>query len=62
MRIPWSAFTKTTGKPKPGDKWRFSCCRYDYSKAYDSPDVSSSAGLRGSFHGWENYDFLVFKP
>src|SRR5437868_6142717 len=27
-RIPWTAFAATGGKPKPGDKWKFSLCRY----------------------------------
>jgi hypothetical protein len=30
-RIPWTAFEASGGRPKPGAKWRFALCRYDYS-------------------------------
>ena len=36
-RIPWTAFQATGGRPKPGDKWRFALCRYDYSATLDRP-------------------------
>jgi hypothetical protein len=61
-RIPWSAFTATGGRPRPGDKWRFALCRYDYSKDFDSPELSSTAPLtRSDFHRYEDYGVLTFK-
>ena len=61
-RIPWKAFEATGGRPKPGDKWRFALCRYDYSVAYDRPDLSSTAPLTQSdFHRYEDYGVLTFK-
>jgi hypothetical protein len=60
-RIPWSAFKTTGGKPSPGAKWRFALCRYDYSKAYDRPDLSCSAPLTyPDFHRYEDYGVLTF--
>jgi hypothetical protein len=60
-RIPWSAFEPTGGKPKPGDKWRFALCRYDYSVAFESPELSSTAPLPvANFHQYEDYGELVF--
>ena len=60
-RIPWSAFEPTGGKPKPGDKWRVALCRYDYSAAFESPDLSSTAPLTvPNFHRYEDYGELVF--
>jgi hypothetical protein len=60
-RIPWKAFEPTGGPPKPGEKWRFALCRYDYSVAYDRPDLSSSAPLTQSdFHRYEDYGQVTF--
>lgn len=60
-RIPWSAFGKTGGRPRPGESWRFALCRYDYSAAFDSPDLSSTAPLtKPSFHRHEDYGELKF--
>jgi hypothetical protein len=60
-RIPWTGFAPTGGKPKAGDRWRFALCRYDYSVAYDDPDLSSTAPLRRpSFHQHEDYGELLF--
>jgi hypothetical protein len=60
-RIPWSGFQATGGRPKPGDKWRFALCRYDYSTAFDQPETSSSAPLTTSnFHHYEDYGALTF--
>lgn len=60
-RIPWSAFEGTGGKPKAGAQWRFALCRYDYSKAYESPDLSSTAPLTyPDFHRYEDYGVLKF--
>jgi hypothetical protein len=61
-RIPWSAFAPSGGKPKPGDRWRFALCRYDFSVAFDHPELSSTAPLtRSDFHRYEDYGELVFK-
>src|SRR5437773_2659851 len=60
-RIPWTAFAATGGKPKPGDKWRFSLCRYDYSAAFDHPELSSTSPLTVSdFHRYEDFGELTF--
>jgi hypothetical protein len=60
-RIPWSAFGPTGGRPRAGDKWRFALCRYDYSKDFDSPELSSTAPLtRPDFHRYEDYGVLTF--
>jgi hypothetical protein len=61
-RIPWSAFTASGGQPKPGDRWTFALCRYDYSIAYDEPDLSSTARLtQPNFHRFEDYGELQFE-
>lgn len=57
-RIPWSAFKATGGGPKAGDIWRFAACRYDYSKDFDQPELSSNANP--GFHTYESYWELRF--
>lgn len=60
-RIPWKDFARTGGAPKAGDTWRFALCRYDYSKHFESPDLTSCAPLTtGSFHRYEDYARLKF--
>jgi hypothetical protein len=60
-RIPWKGFAAAGGRPKPGDRWRFALCRYDYSAAFEQPDLSSCAPLtQPSFHRYEDYGELVF--
>jgi hypothetical protein len=60
-RIPWTAFQATGGRPKAGDKWRFALCRYDYSVAFDRPELSSTAPLtQPEFHRYEDYGELTF--
>ena len=60
-RIPWSAFKVSGGKPKPGAKWKFALCRYDYSVALEKPETSSSAPLtQPDFHRYEDYGTLTF--
>jgi hypothetical protein len=60
-RIPWSAFEAVGGKPEPGAKWRFALCRYDYSVAFEYPELSSTAPLTvPDFHRYEDYGQLVF--
>jgi hypothetical protein len=61
-RIPWTAFRATGGKPAAGARWRFALCRYDYSVAFDQPELSSTAPLtRPDFHRYEDYGELVFR-
>lgn len=61
-RIPWSAFARTGGRPKPGDAWRFALCRYDYGPDGTAPVLMSSAPLtRPSFHRYEDYGRLRFE-
>jgi hypothetical protein len=60
-RIPWTAFKATGGRPKPGDKWRFALCRYDYSATLENPELSSTAPLtKENFHRYEDYGELTF--
>jgi hypothetical protein len=60
-RIPWTAFAATGGRPKPGDRWRFALCRYDYSATLERPELSSTAPLTQSdFHRYEDYGELTF--
>jgi hypothetical protein len=60
-RIPWTTFQPTGGRPKVGDRWRFALCRYDYSTAFEQPELSSTAPLTdASFHHYEDYGELTF--
>jgi hypothetical protein len=60
-RIPWSAFKATGGRPRPGDKWLFALCRYDYSVTLERPELSSTAPLTyPDFHRYEDYGALTF--
>jgi len=60
-RIPWTAFEASGGRPKPGAKWRFALCRYDYSTAFERVETSSTAPLTQSdFHRYEDYGELTF--
>jgi hypothetical protein len=60
-RIPWTAFEPSGGKPSPGAKWRFALCRYDYSAAFEEPELSSTAPLtQPNFHRYEDYGELTF--
>lgn len=61
-RIPWKAFARTGGRPKPGAAWRFALCRYDYGPEGTAPVLMSSAPLRRpSFHRYEDYGLLRFE-
>ncbi len=61
-RIPWKDFAHTGGAPKLNDVWRFTLCRYDYSKDFKSgKELSVSAPkMEKSFHGHEHYAPLKF--
>jgi len=61
MKIPWSSFMPTGGRPEPGDEWRFALCRYDYDTKSEQPELSTSAPLQKmSFHRHEEYAPLTF--
>lgn len=64
MRIPWSAFTRMGGKPRPGDLWRFLVSRYDYSVYLpEGCELSAAAPLPlQSYHLYEYYPYLRFVP
>jgi hypothetical protein len=60
-RIPLSAFLSSGDKPRPGAKWRFALCRYDYSVAFEQVETSSTARLtEPDFHRYEDYGELTF--
>lgn len=60
-RIPWRAFAASGGKPAANSTWRFALCRYDYSTAFEQPDLSSTAPLtQANFHRYEDYGDLTF--
>jgi hypothetical protein len=61
-KIPWTAFAPTGGRPKAGEVWRYSLCRYDYSVQYERPELSSTSLLTQSdFHRYEDYLRLKFE-
>lgn len=59
-RIPWKAFEATANRPRAGEVWRFAACRYDWSKDFESPELSSTANVRSGFHSYEDYAALKF--
>jgi hypothetical protein len=59
-RIPWTAFTKTAGRPRAGETWKFIASRYDWSKDFESPELSAIANVRAGFHSYEDYPTLRF--
>jgi hypothetical protein len=60
-RIPLSAFEVGGVRPQAGAKWRFALCRYDYSKAFERAETSSTAPLtQPDFHRYEDYGQLTF--
>jgi uncharacterized repeat protein (TIGR03806 family) len=62
-RIPWTDFLRTGGRPADGEEWKFALCRYDYSVAFEGPELSTCAPLRSSppdFHHHEDYAALRF--
>jgi hypothetical protein len=60
-RIPWKDFKHTGGKPTAGAVWKFALCRYDYSKDFDAPELSTCAPLsQPNFHYYEDYLPLRF--
>jgi hypothetical protein len=63
VAIPWSAFEKMGGKPKPGDRWAFLVSRYDYSVHLEHGlELSACAPLpQVNFHLYESYPWMRFK-
>jgi len=62
IRIPWTSFMPTGGRPEPGDEWRFALCRYDYDLSREQPELSTCAPLQErNFHRHEDYRPLVFE-
>jgi glucose/arabinose dehydrogenase len=63
-RIPWTDFLRTGGRPVENEIWRFALCRYDYNRAWNEPDLSTSAPIKSkpSFHQHEEYAALKFLP
>lgn len=60
-RIPWSDFAKTSERPKAGDEWRMSLCRYDYDSTGKNPKTSTISPLTQSdFHRHEEFARLRF--
>ncbi|HLX59792.1 MAG TPA: carbohydrate-binding family 9-like protein [Planctomycetota bacterium] len=60
-KIPWTDFVQTGGKPIPNSEWRFALCRYDYSKDFEEPEMSTSAPLtQQNFHRYEDYGAIKF--
>lgn len=60
-RLPWKAFAAVGGKPAAGARWKFALCRYDYSTAFERPELSSTAPLtQPDFHRYEDYGDLRF--
>jgi hypothetical protein len=60
-RIPLAAFEISGQRPQAGARWRFALCRYDYSAAFERPEISSTAPLtEPEFHRYEDYGELLF--
>ncbi len=63
-RIPWTDFLPTGGRPAVDEEWAFALCRYDYSVAFEGPELSTCAPLgsktRPDFHHYEDYATLRF--
>jgi glucose/arabinose dehydrogenase/mono/diheme cytochrome c family protein len=61
LKIPWTSFMPTGGRPEPGDEWRFALCRYDHDVSREQPELSTCAPLgERNFHRHEDYRPLVF--
>jgi hypothetical protein len=63
-RIPWRDFQRSGVGPKLGERWKFALCRYDYSVAFEGPELSTCAPLKTNampnFHYHEDYATLHF--
>ena len=60
-RMPWTDFLRTGGRPAVDEVWKFTLCRYDYSKEFDPAELSAVAPLQAAnFHQHEDYADLKF--
>ncbi len=63
-RIPWTDFQSSGGRPGIDQRWKFALCRYDYSVAFEGPELSTNAPLASlshpDFHHHEDYATLRF--
>jgi len=60
-RIPWVDLIHTGARPKIGETWRFSLCRYDYDRQWKEPNLSTNAPYTEiNFHQTEKYAPLKF--
>jgi glucose/arabinose dehydrogenase len=63
-RIPWKDFFRTGGRPAIDERLKFALCRYDYSVAFEGPELSTCAPLKSlkypDFHHFEDYATLRF--
>jgi hypothetical protein len=63
-RIPWIDFGANIGRPNPGDRWKFALCRYDFSRDFERPELSTnmprSSKSHADFHAYEDYAVLKF--
>jgi len=64
IRIPWTDFMRTGGRPEPNHQWKFALCRYDYSAQRDRPLLSQNLARSSqpypNFHRYEDYATLTF--
>ena len=62
LAIPWTAFEKTGGPARAGDRWTFLVSRYDYSVYQENGvELSTSCHLpQANFHLQESYGELLF--
>jgi len=62
VRIPWNGMTENGPVPKPGDRWKFNICRYNF--AVQLPYGNELGQLfwsdRISFHQYEEYPWIEF--
>jgi glucose/arabinose dehydrogenase len=63
-RLSWKDFGHTGGRPNPGEVWKYTLCRYDFSVDSEEPSLSASATLstnaEANFHHWEDYAPIRF--
>jgi glucose/arabinose dehydrogenase len=63
-RVPWTGMLRTGGRPEIDETWGFTLCRYDYSVAFEGPELSTCAPLASKgypdFHAFEDYARLKF--
>lgn len=62
VRIPWKGMTKNNPIPKPGKRWKFNICRYNF--AVQLPYGNELGQLfwseRVSFHQYEEFPWIEF--